>query len=40
MATVDAIVMGRHRYEKVLSFGAWPYSDKPVPLLLVGARRL
>ena len=33
MATVDAIVMGRRSFEKVLSFGAWPYSDKPVIVL-------
>jgi dihydrofolate reductase len=33
MASVDAIVMGRHSFEKVLSFGAWPYSDKPVIVL-------
>ena len=26
---IDAIVMGRNTYEKVLSFGMWPYS-KPV----------
>lgn len=29
---VDAIVMGRHSYEKVLSFGQWPYN-KPVVVL-------
>jgi dihydrofolate reductase len=28
IATVDAIVIGRNTYEKVLSFGAWPYSQK------------
>lgn len=33
MATVDAIVMGRHSYEKVLTFGAWPYGEKPVVVL-------
>ena len=27
MATVDHIVMGRGTYEKVLTFGGWPYSD-------------
>jgi dihydrofolate reductase len=31
--TVDVIVMGRNTYEKVLSFGAWPYGDKPVLVL-------
>jgi dihydrofolate reductase len=32
MQTVDAIVMGRHTYEKVLTFDKWPY-DKPVVVL-------
>ena len=32
MATVDTIVMGRHTYEKVLTFGAWPFT-KPVVVL-------
>lgn len=32
MATVDAIVMGRHSYEKVLTFSKWPYG-KPVIVL-------
>lgn len=32
MATVDAIVMGRHTYEAVLGFGDWPY-EKPVVVL-------
>ena len=32
MATVDALVMGRGTYDKVLTFGAWPY-DKPVYVL-------
>ena len=26
---IDALVMGRNTYEKVLTFGSWPY-DKPV----------
>lgn len=30
--SIDAIVMGRKTFEKVLSFGKWPY-DKPVFLL-------
>ena len=30
MATVDALVIGRHTYETVLGFEAWPYGDKPV----------
>jgi dihydrofolate reductase len=33
MATVDALVMGRHTYEKVLTFGAWPYERKRVVVL-------
>jgi len=47
ISTVDAIVMGRHSYEKVLSFGQWPYqvpvvvlsgtlSDEDVPGDLTG----
>lgn len=30
---VDALVMGRSSFEKVLSFGFWPYEDKPVIVL-------
>jgi dihydrofolate reductase len=33
MATVDALVMGRHTYETVLAFNAWPYGSKPVFVL-------
>ncbi|UXI03900.1 dihydrofolate reductase family protein [Photobacterium sp. TY1-4] len=29
MSTVDALLMGKHTFEKVASFGFWPY-DKPV----------
>jgi dihydrofolate reductase len=32
MDTVDFLVMGRNTYEKVLSFGQWPYT-KPVIVL-------
>ncbi|MEM9808331.1 MAG: dihydrofolate reductase family protein [Cyanobacteria bacterium P01_D01_bin.56] len=32
MARVDAIVMGRNTFEKVLTFGFWPY-EKPVFVL-------
>lgn len=32
MQTVDAIVMGRNTFDKVLTFGKWPY-DKPVVVL-------
>lgn len=31
--SVDAIVMGRHTFEKVLTFGAWPFGDKRVIVL-------
>ena len=30
--SVDAMIMGRNTYEKVLSFGQWPYT-KPVIVL-------
>lgn len=33
MATVDALVIGRKTYDTVLSFQAWPYSEKPVFVL-------
>ncbi|MTI89710.1 MAG: dihydrofolate reductase [Balneolaceae bacterium] len=34
MDSIDALVMGRHTYEKVRSFGGdWPYGDKPVCVL-------
>lgn len=34
MNRVDALVMGRNTYEKVLSFGGkWPYGNKPVFVL-------
>jgi dihydrofolate reductase len=32
-ATVDALVMGRHTYDIVLTFGGWPYGEKPVFVL-------
>ena len=32
MSRIDAIVMGRKTFEKVLTFGSWPY-DKPVYVL-------
>ncbi len=31
--TVDVLVIGRHTYEKVLSFGGWPYGKKSVVVL-------
>jgi dihydrofolate reductase len=33
MATVDALVMGRNTYEKVLTLSEWPYRVKPVFVL-------
>jgi len=33
MATVDALVIGRKTFEKVLTFGTWPYGEKPVFVL-------
>lgn len=33
IATVDAIVMGRKTFEKVLTFKAWPYGKTPVFVL-------
>jgi dihydrofolate reductase len=33
MATVDALVIGRNTYERVLTFDEWPYGDKPVVVL-------
>lgn len=32
-ATVDAVVMGRHTFEKVLSFGFWPFEGREVVVL-------
>jgi dihydrofolate reductase len=33
IASVDAIVIGRKTFEKVLTFGAWPYGEKRVVVL-------
>jgi len=33
MDSVNALVMGRNSYEMILSFGSWPYGDKPVVVL-------
>jgi dihydrofolate reductase len=33
IATVDALVIGRNTFEKVLTFDAWPYGEKPVFVL-------
>jgi dihydrofolate reductase len=32
-ASVDALVIGRKTFEKVLTFGAWPYGDKRIVVL-------
>ena len=34
MSTVDFIVMGRNTYEKVLTFGGWPYQKKVIVLTI------
>lgn len=31
--SVDVLVMGRHTYETVAGFSAWPYANKPVVVL-------
>ncbi len=33
MATIDALVIGRKTFEKVLTFPTWPYGAKPVFVL-------
>lgn len=33
MASVDALVIGRHTFETVLAFPTWPYGDKRVVVL-------
>lgn len=40
MQTVDAIVMGRATFEKVLCFPDWPYSNTPVYVLSTTISRL
>ncbi len=37
--TIDAFVIGRNTYEKVLTFGAWPYPRKK-PVVVLSARPL
>lgn len=32
-ASVDGLAMGRHSFETVLGFDAWPYGDTPVEVL-------
>ncbi|KTC85307.1 methyltransferase domain-containing protein [Legionella cincinnatiensis] len=33
ISTVNGLVMGRHSFEKVLSFESWPYGDLPVVVM-------
>ena len=33
MQSVDALVMGRNSFEKVRSFGFWPYGETPVTVM-------
>jgi len=33
IATVDALVIGRNTFDTVLTFGTWPYGEKPVFVL-------
>ena len=33
MTAVDTVVLGRSTYEKVLTFGFWPYEGKQVEVL-------
>jgi dihydrofolate reductase len=33
VSTIDTLVMGRRSFEKVLSFGNWPYDKTPVIVL-------
>ena len=40
ISSIDLLVMGRHTYEKVLTFGTWPYQDKKVIVLSSSDPRL
>jgi dihydrofolate reductase len=40
MLRTDVIVMGRHTFEKVMSFDAWPYTEMPVVVLSQSLARL
>lgn len=33
IATIDVLIMGRHTFEQVLTFGAWPYGSRKVIVL-------
>ncbi len=37
MTTIDAVVLGRHTYDTVRGFGAWPYGERRVVVLSRGA---
>ena len=37
MTTIDILVMGRNTFEKVMTFGEWPYQEKPVIVLSHGS---
>ncbi len=37
ISNVDAIVMGRHSYEKILSFESWPYT---LPVIVMSSQKL
>jgi len=40
ISSIDLLVMGRHTYEKVLTFETWPYLDKKVIVLSSSNPRL
>jgi dihydrofolate reductase len=40
MATVDALVMGRHTFETVRAFPEWPYGETPVWVVSRSLERL
>ena len=40
ISTVDALVMGRRTFEKVMSFEPWPYEGTPVIVLSSGAPQI
>lgn len=37
IASIDTLVMGRNTFEKVLTFGSWPYAEKRVVVLSSGS---
>ncbi|KTC64958.1 dihydrofolate reductase (plasmid) [Legionella adelaidensis] len=37
ISTVDLMIMGRHSFEKVLSFNEWPYGNLPIIVLTSGS---